>query len=788
MRFNKLLAGMALLIGSSILSGCNNEPLEIPQSELYAREFYKTFGLVSPDQDWTAASRGALTVTTDKPTDISIIADVDGTTYLFGQFKAVDGQKVLDFDIPKHATNTRAIVNGRKYAFTPGSRLDLTAGSRGLINEGENTFAGVTVTVEENQKGRVLTLTPETIDDAIDFLPENPDGINKWEESNFGRVTDNFFATAKEFYLFPEYWYTSANAKNIIGVYWYVDENTPNAKEVTYRETPDDPGTAKWIIQVPFFQNPSEFFSAYKTGSETLNYRKFSALPDYENLEKKLLETYPDKYYISEGKTYRKYSDGSTKVLTDIEIKQDWSDINDELADDIISVDDSFFWVEDNNGSKNFSHTIPVKATEKSDWNGAAYLDAEYYESKGIHVEFNKTISFGFYIKHDDDVMYSESSLNAPETRNNETRLPSYVATLKNGTDTEGNDKRHLCFEDWYGNNWDLNDMIFRVYGFDNIADGSMEKGKVTDIDNPDGDDDDDDDDDDNNTTTVEYPTFPWIVACEDLGATDDYDFNDIVFGVEHVAGTRYVYVTALAAGGTLPARLYYTTDGTNRIQITGGETDDSNDPQNGNQYTVSSPDGSKYFDEWHKWFGSGRFSTEMINTRGNFSIGATVRITLSKENADKFSLSNEKKPSVSTDASISHIGGFTVEVDQEGGKVNEIKAPVITDNPADNIPQLFATTYKYKWPYERESIKKTHAGTNEVVGTTPGGVTYNKGSFMHWVIAGDDANFHETEPSLPGMTCNHGWKGDLKRVKVTDKDGNVQEYYEAYGNKFKAE
>ena len=49
-----------------------------------------------------------------------------------------------------------------------------------------------------------------------------------------------------------------------------------------------------------------------------------------------------------------------------------------------------------------------------------------------------------------------------------------------------------------------------------------------------------------------------WVLACEDLGSTDDVDYNDVVVKVEHVAGEEYAYVTPLAAGGTLASYLYF--------------------------------------------------------------------------------------------------------------------------------------------------------------------------------------------------------------------------------------
>ena len=49
-----------------------------------------------------------------------------------------------------------------------------------------------------------------------------------------------------------------------------------------------------------------------------------------------------------------------------------------------------------------------------------------------------------------------------------------------------------------------------------------------------------------------------WIVACEDLGNLDDFDFNDVVFQVLHVSGREQAYITPLAAGGTLETYLHY--------------------------------------------------------------------------------------------------------------------------------------------------------------------------------------------------------------------------------------
>lgn len=68
------------------------------------------------------------------------------------------------------------------------------------------------------------------------------------------------------------------------------------------------------------------------------------------------------------------------------------------------------------------------------------------------------------------------------------------------------------------------------------------------------------------NDTPVEPNS--WIFACEDLGGSFDYDFNDVVWEVIHVAGTTDLKVKLLAAGGTLPFELKY---GSNSITTKAG-------------------------------------------------------------------------------------------------------------------------------------------------------------------------------------------------------------------------
>lgn len=625
MKIKHLILLTTTAVAASSLSSCKEEPYFITAEEEYTRNFIKEFGLIDPNQDWNLAEGSTVTVKVgNTPAEVKAYMKVDQTYYLMADLKDVAGDVKIPFDMPEGTKDIMVKINGTRYYTTPGGTVDpANPTSRGLLNEGTNTFADVEVTVEENPHGRVLTLTPETMDEAIDFLPESEaDNIKSFDETNLGKVTDNFFVRAKEFYIFPEYWKTDSYSGNKIGIYWYVDAETEGATHIKRYSHGywGDTEVDKWIMKVPFFNNPQDFLTPYNENGEVL---------DYSN-------------------------------------------------------------------------------------NSALVSSAAYYESKGVHVVLDREMDFGFYIENDPNVMYSESILNFQKNFNDVWYYPSYVATFLNGTDTEGNDKRHLCFEDWYLDNWDLNDMVFRVYGFDNIADGSMETGKVTDKDRPNN----DPDDPTPPTPEVDEP-YQWLLAVEDLGATDDFDFNDIIIGISSETintlpdgartdreATQYreVTFTALAAGGTLPAFVYY-----NDIPLY---------PNNyeGNEAV-----------EWHKWFGDGYLSSgTMINTGSPIGKdnqkGKTCTLYFADDENFPFSVAKLGKGAkggsglkikiVKTDDDVV----YSVSDTEIGGE-----SYFIQPSEAGSAPQMFLIpdagyTGGWKWPIERSPIQTSYKNFGEWV------------------------------------------------------------------------
>lgn len=320
-------------------------------------------------------------------------------------------------------------------------------------------------------------------------------------------------------------------------------------------------------------------------------------------------------------------------------------------------------------GSNNQTRWTSIGYVQKSTSGGYAY-----YKSKGIKVTVPKGLYFGFYIRTYENYAhnagakyvysYSVADWNkAPyyttsesdgDSRNTtdvaEGKKAVYVAQY---TGTDGN--QYMAFEDWSDDldtapgDHDLNDFVVMFDPAPTILD------------------------DDESTE--------WILAAEDLGNTDDFDFNDMVVKVKHVSGKAYADVTALAAGGTLPAYLYI------------------GDTQVGG--------------EFHTWFGADVPSTQMVNTSSVNMEGATERVTVSTD----FSMANY--------GDVDKMGGFKFIVERTDGTTSEITAP---KNGA--APQMMCLPPTWQWPTERTNITEAYPSFGEW------GANYTNTDWINSVVA----------------------------------------------------
>lgn len=175
------------------------------------------------------------------------------------------------------------------------------------------------------------------------------------------------------------------------------------------------------------------------------------------------------------------------------------------------------------------NHTEPVPAEDESSTAGYD-RGVVSQRAQAITIDIPEGTVFGFYLINTfagtSHTFYSEAEKNPLyPSRFGEGHANNhgcYTASV-----TSGNSK-YLCFEDWIGGDFDLNDVVFKFAG--NVP-----------------------------TTIDEDPdAASWILACEDLGGSFDWDFNDVVFKVTHISGQTTATITPLAAGGTLASYIFF--------------------------------------------------------------------------------------------------------------------------------------------------------------------------------------------------------------------------------------
>lgn len=260
--------------------------------------------------------------------------------------------------------------------------------------------------------------------------------------------------------------------------------------------------------------------------------------------------------------------------------------------------------------------------------------DVSIQELKGLKMrshlhEINVPIRsrVGFYVKVGGSTYYSNGALNGGRI---------HSAVVKDSQ----NHPLYIGLEDNPDANMrDCNDVIFCIS--DNKS-GNETPPEVVDPENP-------------NTPDDDKPAT-WIIACEDLGSTGDYDFNDIVFGVSHVAGQEKVEVIPYAAGGTLPAHIYWNNEDLGEI---------------------------------HGLLGSASTAT-MINTNSKGKPGESIEI----EVGSNFWMSS------------TNMGGFSLKI---GETKVEIAAP-----GEGKVPQMICVPADWAWPKERTNIINAYPAFGE--------------------------------------------------------------------------
>lgn len=675
------MSGIVVALGASLLAGCAADPIAVPKSETYTRDFIKTFGTFDQSHDWNHATQATVNVTTAKATDIKIYALVDNVRYLFGTYLGVEGQRTLSVDIPKGTTDLIVRANGIDHNVKPGGSLSLTSRSRNIRGDEETATTSDKLTWKIAPRKVFSTLAVQNY--LATYGENDPKNLSKGTNSFY------FVADGEEHTFYPFYWYT--NAYHVLGIY-VVDDDDPS-----YISMHDLYFSKSGELEVSTDYRPEQKEILHKAGVS----RRICEVGQNDSELPSVLTYNGDNVNTWKSDLFDGVAYNETKILDFTQSNAAFSTKNGYISQIIhMNYMNREFYVFYETPTADYIETVDQELVP-GEWNRVsdqpAYTAAEgtYIRTRGITYQLEKGTRYGFYIKVGSDKMKETTKGNVTDYNfivfsNDERNGRPYYnnGVIKNediykhpwderkfwkdsGADEldrfayaswgvgqmDGIQYKMFGFEDWRASDndvaCDLNDIMF-------LFDDGSEPTTVIDTDEL-------------------ARSFEWIIACEDLG-TDDFDFNDVVFGVgsKVVAedGTTTCNITPLASGGTLPVYLYYNNE---KIVPTG--TNDG---------------------EFHSWFGSNS-TNQIINAHRYNKAKIVHKLTVDKD----FTLSCCQ--TVKSEGNSGNMGGFKVKVlHANGEEVLSAANPNIAEQ-IGQAPQMICVPYTWLWPVENKIITSVY-------------------------------------------------------------------------------
>lgn len=572
----------------------------------YEKSWKDTFGNIDPNQDWNMAT----STTMQNPvygTDAKTVFVYDAmpgssTSHLIGEFSAADENFTFDctkgttsvYIIAKDAANK--IVSADYYAVA-----ETKAASKGMTRADGVTSLG----------------------EKIENFGEFQDLNNLWDKSYWNNEYTNKIKFNNIFSLYylnnvnkvPASAWKISDIVDIVGTGGVFQERSydenGNCHKIHWEEQLKPSEGAEYVMES---DGPLEI--SFMFGG-TIKFNKFGYLYYKDGASQEEILTAPRYILMDDGRPQGNITvDGAKLGETD----------GMKLTQNVTAYENG--WGGDN--------TL-VGTTYKLAYFGENGLsDGTFTFPKGTHVIFfiimGNNNSWYQPSQYGWNIRYSRPWMNEKFDYKNWEKHPSgeTVTVARDFVTYKWGGQIVLGVED-EGDDDDMNDILFFI------------KGKVKDEDIPE--------------IGEEPESQSWIIACEDLGSTDDYDFNDIVFKVSHVAGQNIATVTPLAAGGVYESHILF-----NNVAL--GET--------------------------HQMLGAK--ATEgnypMINTSSITATGTSQTVTVPTD----FSLANG-------------MGGFGITV-----KTNDnINAVIITAPDAGEAPQMFCVPGTWAWPTERTKIQEAY-------------------------------------------------------------------------------
>ena len=746
----------------------------------YERDFHAAFGDISPEQDWNVATRGNVTVTTSKPSNVKIYA-YDGLNYsIVGDYSDVTGTRTLGFDVAKGIKKIFVTDGKTGQKTTVGGSASFENRSTRNVHVGERIVSTTGMYVEF-PKEDALAYQKELREIGTD----NGELGDKtpYDKTNLPKVTKNFkYISNGDFTIHPVYWNTDNTDE--IGVYYTDDDGEHTVPVYTIKGKGENAALQdlKWryiVVDDFIAKNLNEAISEIETRLKT------GTFGDLVTEDTKVTDnSYSVKNIISKlewddgsQRYYITGTDGKKYILKYYFRKGDTDEITKEEC------------------TNTYFRVYEIRDIPNDKWSTSGYDigQTDTQRSKEITISIPKDVEFGMYLKWEKNkvthIFYSEASLNGkyggkvfyerfPEEYRNMDAC--YAASI------DINDEKYLCFEDWPDGDFDLNDVVFKFSGnVPELIDGDIDVSAT------------------------------WDILCEDLGGSFDTDFNDVVLKVGHVSGRKNALVTPQAAGGTLASYTFFRTktlgeDGLDKVEFTQGR-------------------------EIHQRFSgvgeteSGKFTPIDVdgdNEKDRKNEGRQIEIDVPEDwslayyRADNYENKVENKEGgYWSNEQYMNMGGFIVKVLPEGitapyhldfndnrfGEASVIASPdkgevpqmicvpdqynVITSEIEDGETKFYRTTYKFAWSPELVSLATSYAENGHKFSDwvssyrsdDPKGLDwyqYPTGNYVKRVQVGspvecdENGNVEGEDPSKPGETAIRGLYFQIQR----DRDYDFQD------------
>ena len=646
------------------LTGCQDEDFGFEAKDIaYRTQFEKAFGKIDPNHDWSMAAyvRAVVTGMEDGTIELLYSDPIAGKPVLIAKRPVVNGEADFNFNVVKGTKRIFARIKNAKGYYTLNRYFEILDNEVYIADAstraGGNTFTG---TSRVTKCEPFTLICPQVIDlnSGIHLVTDGKESAVDFIDGYYADDVHNQSIFNKSEYCLSNFEFTNLIRLNDVikstdeRPWWYVSDIAPfftsidgqpacfdeKKNHVQLMREGSNPKLEKDLVFKIGEGGGTFYLDYFFEGTDFINdfgyfyVEKGQPLPTretFKNMPKYILVNDFAGNNMSNEETYI-----NSMTTTPWNLLGQLGNYNGNTVGTGLS---GLSWAESNWDNKIVGTRIPL-----------TYFGPNSAPTATGTYEFPEGTKIGIFLigrsnGRDNMIITSLSQLNL-----------SLYDEVPHAASFQLGDKIVFAMEDQHtGSDYDINDAMF-------IAHGNINKTYIPSI-----------------IPTVEPEDQTWIMACEDLGGSFDYDFNDLVFGLRVTDlgdNTSNLDLIPLAAGGTLDAKVEY----------------------NG---TV--------FGEIHNLVKSGAPTTTPINvTPGQTAVkGDAVRL------ASGISSSTNIKTIASQVKIIVTKGEDTTNNNVEGTNKYNIGYKYNEENPdaTDVAPQVLLLPAGWEWPSERKLITEIY-------------------------------------------------------------------------------